>query len=177
MIWNAEFETMAKEKLRKHQLQELQQTAERVFGNVYFYRKRMNELGISPSDIADMSDIQKLPFMTKDDMRNVYPFGLLATNLSNIIEIHTSSGTTGIPVVDAYTKKDIDIWSEVMARTLAMGDTTVQDTVQNAYGYGLFTGGLSVHYGARKIGANIIPISGGTRKGNLQYSEISSQRY
>ena len=105
--------------------------------------------------------------MTKDDMRDMYPFGLLAVDMKDIVEIHTSSGTTGRPVVDAYTIGDIETWSEVMARTLAMGDTTDEDSVQNAYGYGLFTGGLGVHYGARKIGATVIPISGGNTKRQL----------
>jgi len=127
----------------------------------------MDDAGVKPSDIKKLSDIQKLPFTTKDDMREIYPYGLLAVELKEIVEIHTSSGTTGKPVVDAYTEKDIEIWGEVMARTLAMGGTTKDDIIQNAYGYGLFTGGLGVHYGGRKIGATIIPISGGNTRRQL----------
>lgn len=167
MIWNREAETLPREKLSAAQLEELRHTTGRVYEQVAFYRKKMEEKGVKPTDIVNLSDIEKLPFMTKDEMRDVYPFGLLATDLSNIVEVHTSSGTTGKPVVDAYTRKDIEIWSEVMARTLSMGDTTSEDTVHNAYGYGLFTGGLGVHYGARRIGANVIPISGGNTKRQL----------
>jgi len=124
----------------------------------------MDAAGIKPSDISTIEDIIKLPFISKDELREVYPYGLLASDKADIVEIHTSSGTTGKPVVDAYTRKDIEIWSEVMARTLSSGGTTHKDIVQNAYGYGLFTGGLGAHYGARKIGAMVIPISGGNTK-------------
>jgi phenylacetate-CoA ligase len=127
----------------------------------------MDALGVKPLDIRGIEDIQRLPFTTKDEMREVYPYGLLAVDLREIVEIHTSSGTTGKPVVDAYTAGDIGIWSEVMARTLATGGTTRHDIVQNAFGYGLFTGGLGVHYGAHRIGATVIPISGGNTKRQL----------
>ena len=167
MIWNEKYETMSADEMRSHQSECLKKLVESVYKNVPFYKKKMDELGVKPSDIKDISDITKLPFTTKDDMRDVYPYGLLNTDLTNIVEIHTSSGTTGKPVVDAYTNKDIDIWAEVMARTLAMGGTTKDDIVQNAYGYGLFTGGLGVHYGAKKIGATVIPISGGNTKRQL----------
>jgi phenylacetate-CoA ligase len=161
MIWNQEYETMSLEALRKMQGERLCKLVESVYKNVPFYKQKMDELGVKPSDINGISDISKLPFTTKIDMREVYPFKLLNVDMSEIVEIHTSSGTTGKPVVDAYTLKDIEIWSEVMARTLAMGDTAKDDIVQNAYGYGLFTGGLGFHYGARDIGAMVIPISGG----------------
>jgi len=167
MIWNEQFETMPTSELRKFQLQNLKELVLKVYNRVPFYKERMDKKGVKPSDIQSLEDIQKLPFITKTDMRDVYPYGLLATDMSEIVEIHTSSGTTGKPVVDAYTRKDIEIWSEVMARTLSMGDTTKNDIVHNAYGYGLFTGGLGVHYGARKIGATIIPISGGNTKRQL----------
>jgi phenylacetate-CoA ligase len=167
MIWNKEFETMAPKALRELQSQRLKDLVSRVFSRVSFYQTKMKAAGIKPSDIQSIDDIIKLPFITKDEMRDVYPYGLLATDMKNIVEIHTSSGTTGTPVVDAYTQNDIDIWSETMARTLSMGDTTHEDIVQNAYGYGLFTGGLGVHYGARKIGATVIPISGGNTKRQL----------
>lgn len=167
MIWNEQFETMSAEELRKFQLQNLKDLVSRVYQRVPFYKRQMDKAGVNPSDVNSLEDIQKLPFITKDQMREVYPYGLLATDKSEIVEIHTSSGTTGKPVVDAYTRKDLEIWSEVMARTLSMGDTTKNDIVHNAYGYGLFTGGLGVHYGAKKIGATVLPISGGNTKRQL----------
>lgn len=167
MIWNKQYETMAPEDLKKLQTKRLQDLVRTVYTRVPFYKKRMDELRVKPDDIKDISDIVRLPFTTKDDMRDVYPYGLLAVDQKDIAEVHTSSGTTGKPVVDAYTINDIELWSEVMARTLSMGGVTSHDVVQNAYGYGLFTGGLGVHYGARKIGANIIPISGGNTKRQL----------
>ncbi|MGA1825494.1 MAG: phenylacetate--CoA ligase family protein [bacterium] len=168
MIWNKEYETMPQEKLQKIQGERLKKVVEKVYKKVPFYKKKMDDAGVTPADINTISDIKKLPFTTKDEMRGVYPFGLLAVDPSEIVEVHTSSGTTGKPVVDAYTIHDIDIWSEVMARTLSMGGTGKDDIIQNAYGYGLFTGGLGVHYGGRKIGANVIPISGGNTKRQLQ---------
>ncbi len=143
------------------QSERIRELVGRVYRSVPFYRKRMERMGVEPRDIAGISDIVKLPFTTKDDMRETYPLGLLAVPKEDIVEVHTSSGTTGKPVVDAYTAEDVELWAEVMARTLAMGNVAREDTVQNAFGYGLFTGGLGVHYGARRIGANIIPISGG----------------
>jgi phenylacetate-CoA ligase len=168
MIWNREYETMGRKRLSLLQTKRLQNLVRKAYVNNPFHRAKMVAAGIKPTHIKDISDIVKLPFITKTEMREVYPYGLLSCNINNIVEIHTSSGTTGKPVVDAYTKKDIDIWSEVMARTLSMGDVTAHDRVQNAYGYGLFTGGLGVHYGARKIGAMVIPISGGNTKRQLQ---------
>jgi phenylacetate-CoA ligase len=168
MIWNKEFETMSAAKLASHQTTRLRELIATVYKNNAFYRNKMDAAGVKPGDIGDIRDIEKLPFITKNEMRETYPYGLLSCDVNDIVEIHTSSGTTGQPVVDAYTRKDIEIWSEVMARTLSMGDTTARDRVQNAYGYGLFTGGLGVHYGARKIGAMVIPISGGNTKRQLQ---------
>jgi phenylacetate-CoA ligase len=168
MIWNEEIETMDRITMSALQGERLAALVEKVYKNVPFYRKKMDELGIKPKDINSISDISKLPFTTKTDMRDIYPYGLLAVPQSEIVEIHTSTGTTGTPVVDAYTQNDIDLWGEAMARTLSMGDTTREDTVQNAYGYGLFTGGLGVHYGARKIRANLIPISGGNTQRQLK---------
>jgi len=164
MIWNAQYETMAPEDLRNLQTKRLQNLVRTVHAKVPFYKKKMDELRVTPEDIRDVKDIVRLPFTTKDDMRDTYPYGLRAADPKDIVEIHTSSGTTGKPVVSAYTRNDIELWSEVMARTLSMGGVTNHDVIQNAYGYGLFTGGLGVHYGGRKIGANIIPISGGNTK-------------
>ncbi len=158
---------MPQAKLAKLQAERLKDVVERVYARVPFYRKKMDAARVRPADIKSINDIVKLPFTTKDEMREVYPFGLLAVDKNDIVEIHTSSGTTGKPVVDAYTQKDIDIWSETMGRTLTMCGATREDIIQNAYGYGLFTGGLGVHYGARRIGAMVIPISGGNTKRQL----------
>jgi len=167
MIWNPDFETLSRPDLTKLHAERLGRLVDTLYRRVPFYRKKMDQQGVKPQDIQGVCDISRLPFTTKDEMREVYPYGLLAAALSEIVEIHTSSGTTGKPVVDAYTRGDIETWAEVMARTLAAGGTTRHDIVQNAYGYGLFTGGLGVHYGARKIGATVIPISGGNTKRQL----------
>jgi phenylacetate-CoA ligase len=164
MIWNVREETMSRADLAKVQDDRLARLVDTVYRKVPFYRKKLDAAGVKPSDIRRTGDIGKLPFTTKDDMREVYPYGLLAVAMEQIVEIHTSSGTTGKPVVDAYTQGDIDIWAEGMARTLSAGGTTKHDIVQNAYGYGLFTGGLGSHYGSRRIGATVIPISGGNTK-------------
>jgi phenylacetate-CoA ligase len=167
MILSPQFETMSRAELTVLQSRNLRALVERLYARVPFYRAKMDAAGIAPSAITDIRDITKLPFTTKDEMREVYPYGLLAADKRDIVEVHTSSGTTGKPVVDAYTQKDIDIWSETMGRTLAMAGATREDIVQNAYGYGLFTGGLGVHYGARRLGAMVIPISGGNTKRQL----------
>lgn len=167
MIWNSQDETMPREELRKLQGKRLKNIVFNAYERIGFYRNKMDNIGVKPSDIESIEDIVKLPFLTKDELREVYPYGLLAVDKKDIVEIHTSSGTTGKPVVDAYTQRDIDLWSEVMARTLSMGGTSRNDIVHNAFGYGLFTGGLGVHYGARKIGAVVLPISGGNTKRQL----------
>ncbi|HVP18538.1 MAG TPA: phenylacetate--CoA ligase [Spirochaetia bacterium] len=167
MIWNPDCETLDRPGLNGLQGERLGRLVDVLFRRVPFYRRKMEEKGVKPGDVQEIGDIAKLPFTTKDEMRDVYPYGLLAVALPEIVEIHTSSGTTGKPVVDAYTRCDIEVWSEVMARTLSAGGTTRHDIVQNAYGYGLFTGGLGVHYGARRIGATVIPISGGNTKRQL----------
>lgn len=168
MIFNENKETMEKEKLLRLQSKTLKKLLRRVNENVSFYREKFKEAGVDPSSIESIEEISRLPFTTKDDMRDIYPLGLLAVPKEEIVEVHTSSGTTGKPVVNAYTAADIELWSEVMARALSMAGARRSDTIQNAYGYGLFTGGLGVHYGARKLGANIIPISGGNTKRQLQ---------
>jgi phenylacetate-CoA ligase len=167
MIWNTDFESLAGAAMTRLQGERLGRLVDVLYRRVPFYQKKMAERGVRPQDIQGIDDITRLPFTTKDEMRDVYPYGLLAVGLHDIVEIHTSSGTTGKPVVDAYTAGDIDVWAEAMARTLAAGGTTRHDIVQNAYGYGLFTGGLGVHYGARRIGATVIPISGGNTKRQL----------
>jgi phenylacetate-CoA ligase len=141
---------------------------ERVYQNVPFYRKKMQEMGISPEDIRGIEDLQRLPFTTKNDLRDNYPYGMFAVPMSEIVRIHASSGTTGKPTVVGYTRKDLGTWSEVMARTLSCGGITRHDIVHVAYGYGLFTGGLGAHYGAERIGCSVIPISGGNTNRQLQ---------
>jgi phenylacetate-CoA ligase len=157
-------ETSTRQKL---QLARLKNLTEKLYEAVPFYRKKMDELGVKTTDIRSLADIEKLPFTTKDDMRDNFPYGFLACPQSMIEEIHLSSGTTGIPVMDAYTRADIEIWCESMARTLAGGGCTKNDTVQNCYGYGLFTGGPGAHYGARTIGANVLPMSSGNTERQL----------
>jgi len=164
MIWNDEFETLPREALEALQLKRLKQTVERVYATVPFYRKKFDEAGIKPDDIKSLDDLKKLPFTTKDDLRENYPFGMFAVPLKQVVRIHASSGTTGKPTVVGYTKRDIETWSELMARSLASAGVTKEDIIQNAYGYGLFTGGLGVHYGAERVGATVIPISGGQSK-------------
>ena len=167
MIWNTDFESLAGAAMTRLQGERLGRLVDVLYRRVPFYQKKMDGMGVRPQDIQGIDDITRLPFTTKDEMRDVYPYGLLAVGLHEIVEIHTSSGTTGKPVVDAYTEGDIDVWAEAMARTLTAGGTTQHDIVQNAYGYGLFTGGLGVHYGARRIGATVIPISGGNTRRQL----------
>ena len=164
MIWNEEFETLPREALEALQLKRLKALVERVYAAVPYYRSKMDEQGVRPSDIRKLGDLAKLPFTTKEDLRLNYPFGLFAVPFERVVRIHASSGTTGKPTVVGYTKTDIDNWAELMARTLACGGAHHGDVVHNAYGYGLFTGGLGAHYGAERLGAAVIPISGGNSK-------------
>jgi phenylacetate-CoA ligase len=164
MIWNEEFETLPREALEALQLKRLQHQIERVYAAVPYYRSKMIEMGVKPSDIKGLKDLGRLPFTTKEDLRINYPFGLFAVPFERVVRIHASSGTTGKPTVVGYTKRDIDSWAELMARTLSAGGAHQGDVVHNAYGYGLFTGGLGAHYGAERLGAAVIPISGGNSK-------------
>lgn len=159
--WNKKIETMTREELKKHQLQLLKEKAKFCYDNNAFYRKKFNSAGILPEDVHTLEDIQKIPFTVKDDLRDNYPLGMLAVNLNDIVEIHASSGTTGNPIIGAYTRSDMDVWQELMARTLYTTGVRKQDVIHIAYGYGLFTGGLGFHYGAQKIGTAIIPVGGG----------------
>jgi phenylacetate-CoA ligase len=164
MYWNKEAETMPREELQKLQLQRLREVVKYAYERVPFYRKRFEASGIKPEDIRSLEDLKYIPFTSKADLREVYPFGLFAVPLSEIVEIHSSSGTTGKPVVAGYTRRDLEVWGEVMARSLTMIGVTSQDVIQIAYGYGLFTGGLGFHYGALKIGATIVPASAGNTR-------------
>lgn len=164
MIFDIDFETLPREALEAIQLRRLKDTLDRVYATVPFYRKRLEEAGVKPGDIKTLKDMSRLPFLTKQDLRDNYPFGLFAVPMDNVVRIHASSGTTGQPTVVGYTKRDIDNWAGLMARALAAGGATRGDIIHNAYGYGLFTGGLGVHYGAERLGASVIPVSGGNTK-------------
>ncbi len=164
MIWNKEMECMSQEDKKALQSERLVKLVKYVYDNVEFYRKRMDERGIKPSDIKSIDDITKLPYTTKDDLRDTYPFGLFAAKRSDIVRIHASSGTTGKATVVCYTQNDIDVWSECVARCMSMAGVTKDDIIQIAYGYGLFTGGLGAHYGAERLGAMVVPMSTGNSK-------------
>jgi len=160
MVWN-KIETARREDIESLQLSRLQDTVQRVYSLTPFYQDKFKELGITPSDIKTIDDVKKLPFTTKKDLRAHYPFGLFTVPMSEVVRIHSSSGTTGKPTVVGYTKADMDVWDEVMARVMTMAGATSNDVVHNGYGYGLFTGGLGFHNGAAKIGAAVVPASGG----------------
>ncbi len=164
MIYNIDFETLPREALSAIQLQRLKATIENVYATVPFYQARFKEVGLTPGDINSLDDIQKLPFSTKQDLRDNYPYGMFAVPMNNVVRIHASSGTTGSPTVVGYTARDIKTWAELMARSLSAGGATSNDIIHNAYGYGLFTGGLGAHYGAEQLGASVIPVSGGNTK-------------
>ena len=159
---------MDRDELREIQSERLRETVERVYYNVPYYRNKLQERGLGPDNIKSIDDISKLPFTTKSDLRDTYPFGMFAVPMSEIVRIHASSGTTGKSTVVGYTRSDVSTWSEVMARTLTSAGAGRNDFIQIAYGYGLFTGGLGLHYGGEKIGASVIPVSGGNTKRQLQ---------
>ena len=164
MIWNEARECMSRDEMTNLQGARLKKVVNRVYHNVEPYRKKMQEAGVEPSEITSIEDITKLPFTTKDDLRDNYPFGLFAVPLSEIVRVHASSGTTGKATVVGYTRKDIDVWAECVARCCAMAGLGRDDIIQVAYGYGLFTGGLGGHYGAEHLGATVVPMSVGNTK-------------
>lgn len=164
MYWNREKECLPRAELRKLQLARLQELVEWVYARVPFYRQAMDRARVKPGEIRSLEDLQRLPFITKQDLRDNYPFGLLAVPRSEITRVHVSSGTTGKPTVVAYTQEDVAGWSEVMARSLMATGVTRDSVIHNAYGYGLFTGGLGIHYGGELIGATVIPVSGGNTR-------------
>jgi phenylacetate-CoA ligase len=159
--WNEKIETMPVEELRKHQLRKLKEQVKHCYDNSTFYKKKLDKAGLKPENIKTLEDIQKIPFTVKTDLRDNYPFGMLAVKPTDIVEIHASSGTTGNPIIGAYTKNDVGTWQELMARSIYTTGGRKEDVIHIAYGYGLFTGGLGFHYGAQKIGTTIVPISGG----------------
>ena len=164
MIYNEDFETLPREALEALQTKRLQQVVQRVYHTVGFYRKSLEDAGVHPNDIRTLADLKRLPFTTKEDLRENYPFGMFAVPMSSVVRLHASSGTTGRATVVGYTKRDIETWSELMARCFVAAGLTKNDIIHNAYGYGLFTGGLGAHYGAERLGASVIPISGGNTK-------------
>lgn len=164
MIWNQQSECMDASTKKALQSERLVKLVKYVYDNVPFYRARMDKFGVSPDDIKSIDDIVKLPFTTKDDLRDNYPFGLFAVPQKDIVRIHASSGTTGKATVVGYTRADLDVWAECVARCMTMAGVTSEDIVQVAYGYGLFTGGLGAHCGAEKIGATVVPMSTGNSK-------------
>jgi phenylacetate-CoA ligase len=150
--------------LREIQGQRLREMVQRCYDNVLHYHRAFENIGLHPQDIRSVDDLSKLPFTMKDDLRDNYPFGLFATCMEHVVRVHASSGTTGKPIVVGYTRRDLDLWAEGIARTLSAGGVQPYDVIQIAYGYGLFTGGLGLHYGAEKVGATVVPISGGNTK-------------
>ncbi|MGM0419323.1 MAG: phenylacetate--CoA ligase family protein [Thermodesulfobacteriota bacterium] len=161
MIYDMEFETLPREAIEAIQLKRLQAVVERVYATVPFYRSKFREVNVSPEDIKSLDDLKRLPFLAKQDLRDNYPYGLFAVPMDQVVRIHASSGTTGKPTVVGYTKRDISNWADLMARALSAGGASRGDIIHNAYGYGLFTGGLGAHYGAERLGASVIPVSGG----------------
>lgn len=162
--WNPAYECMSRNEMAEVQRERLIRTVKRVYDNVPFYHDKMQKAGIEPGDIKSLEDLKKMPFTNKADLRDTYPYGMFAVPMSDIVRIHASSGTTGKQTVVGYTQKDLDSWAEVVARSLYSAGAGKESIVQVAYGYGLFTGGLGLHYGAERIGASVIPASGGNTK-------------
>ena len=168
MIWSKE-ETLPREEIEKIQLERLKETVSRVYNKVPAYRKKMEEAGITPDDVKCLADLSKLPFVTKQDMRDNYPFGLFAVERDKLVRIHASSGTTGKPTVVGYTAGDVDTWTECVSRIACMGGASEKDTAQICFGYGMFTGALGLHYGLERIGAAIVPSSTGNSEKQIMY--------
>ena len=170
-IWNPEYESMPRDQLEKLQAQRLRETIARVTATVPHYRKKFADAKVSADGIKTLDDLKRLPFTEKGDLRENYPFGMFTVPLEQVVRVHASSGTTGKPTVGGYTRADVELWAEVMARTVTSGGITSQDVVHNAYGYGLFTGGLGFHLGAEKVGATVIPMSGGLTRRQVMLME------
>lgn len=169
MIWNRKAECADRQQMYEWQSERLHATVKRMYENVPAYRKKMREKGIEPGDVKSVEQLKHLPFTTKSDLRNNYPFGLFTLPQTDVVRVHASSGTTGKPTVVGYTQHDLEIWAEVVARSLTMAGVHKNDTIQVAYGYGPFTGGLGMHYGAEKVGATVIPISTGNTQKQLRF--------
>ncbi|MCK4247886.1 MAG: phenylacetate--CoA ligase, partial [Methanomicrobia archaeon] len=166
--WDPKIETMKLEELKKIQLKRLKEVIKRVYENNAVYHKLFKDAGLKPEEIKTLDDIKKVPFLTKDELRKYYPFGLVCVPMSEVVELHASSGTTGKPVVGTYTKYDLDVWSEVMARIMYTAGVRKEDRYQNSFGYGLFTGAHGFEKGAQKIGALVVPMSSGNTLRQLQ---------
>ena len=177
-IWD-QAETLPPQEIEKLQVERLRAGIERVAQTVPFYREKLALAGIDAESIRSLDDLSRLPFTTKQDLRDNYPFGLCAVPMNEIVRFHGSSGTTGKPIVVAYTRNDIELWADLVARSLAAGGVTNEDIVQNAYGYGLFTGGLGLHYGIERVGAKVIPMSGGNtqRQLSIRPAPIGRSKY
>jgi len=168
MYWQPESECMDREELAQLQLERLEATLSRVSMNVPFYRKKFDEIGFNPDDLRSLDDIRKLPFTTKNDLRDNYPYGLFAVPLREVVRIHASSGTTGMSTVVGYSRNDIKTWSNLVARVLAAGGITKDDVIQISFNYGLFTGAFGLHYGAERLGASVIPMSSGNTRRQIK---------
>ncbi len=166
--WNQQIETMPRTDIQKIQLQKLKEQVKYCYENSSFYRKKFDQVGLKPEDIKTLDDLKKIPFTVKNDLKENYPYGMVTTKPEEIIEIHASSGTTGNPIVGAYTKNDMDIWSELVARCIYTTGGRPQDVIHVSYGYGLFTGGLGLHYGIQKLGARVVPASGGNTERQIK---------
>ncbi|QIB73960.1 phenylacetate--CoA ligase [Halogeometricum borinquense] len=164
-------ETASREELRTHQTERLQETVRNAYESVPFYREKFEEMGLTPDDIERIDDVQKLPFTTKEDFRDNYPTEMFAVDMDDVVRIHASSGTTGKPKIVSYTQDDLDVWSDAIARCLVAAGLDSDDVVQNAYGYGLFTGGLGLHQGVEELGATVIPIGGGQTQRQVEMLE------
>lgn len=160
-MFSPEFESMSVPKLKELQLERLKWSVRHAYDNNAFYRRKFEAAGFHPDQLKSLDDLRRVPFLTKQEMRDNYPYGLFAVPMKDVVRVHSSSGTTGNATVVGYTKNDIDLWATLMARTMAAAGATSEDIVQIAYGYGLFTGGLGAHYGSEKLGATTVPISGG----------------
>ncbi|MEG2658050.1 MAG: phenylacetate--CoA ligase [Clostridiales bacterium] len=171
VMWQEDMETMPREDMNRLQLGKLQKMVKRCYEQVPYYKKIMDEVGVTPDQIKTLDDIRRLPMTQKSDLRDNYPFGLFASPLNEVVEVHASSGTTGKPIVGGYTRNDLDIWSDCMARIISAAGVTSEDIAQNSFGYGLFTGAFGLHYGMQKLGAMMVPISSGSSEKQLMLME------
>ncbi|MEG0873964.1 MAG: phenylacetate--CoA ligase [Clostridiales bacterium] len=171
VMWQEDMETMPREDMNRLQLGKLQKMVKRCYEQVPYYKKIMDEVGVTPDQIKTLDDIRRLPMTQKSDLRDNYPFGLFASPLNEVVEVHASSGTTGKPIVGGYTRNDLNIWSDCMARIISAAGVTSEDIAQNSFGYGLFTGAFGLHYGMQKLGAMMVPISSGSSEKQLMLME------
>lgn len=163
-VWSPEIECADREMLQLLQSERLRKTVRRCYENVPHYRRAFDAIGLLPGDIRTVEDLARIPFTVKDDLRDNYPCGLFAVPMTDVVRLHASSGTTGKCIIVGYTRSDLDVWAEAMARTFSAGGVGTDDVIQIAYGYGLFTGGLGAHYGAERVGATVVPVSGGNTR-------------